>query len=116
MLDDIKKTLWATTENKRKSIASSSYLSRVFREVLPSSGESLVIYGWAASERDEHVLAQLRRSGTRLRRVAASVYGGDQASVQKMEDALKAAGVEEVLFFDAESPDCWIHPQEQVES
>ncbi|TDP81579.1 uncharacterized protein DUF4917 [Aquabacterium commune] len=105
-----------TTEYKRKSIASSSYLSRVFREVLPSSGESLVIYGWAASEQDEHVLAQLRRSGTRLRRVAASVYRGDQASAQKMEDALKAAGVEEVLFFDAESPGCWIHPQDPVDS
>lgn len=105
-----------TAEHKRKSIASSSYLSRVFREVLPSLGESLVIYGWAASEQDEHVLAQLRRSGTRLRRVAASVYGGDQASAQQMEDALKSAGVEEVLFFDADSPGCWIHPQEQVES
>lgn len=105
-----------TSEHKKNSIASSNYLSRVFREALPSSGESLVIYGWAAAEQDQHVLAQLRRSGTRLRRVAASVYGGDQASAQKMEDALKDAGVGEVLFFDAESPGCWIHPQEKVES
>lgn len=105
-----------TSVQKRNSIANSNYLSRVFREVLPSSGESLVIYGWAASEQDEHVLAQLRRPGARLRRVAASVFGGDQASAQKMEDALKAAGVEEVLFFDAESPGCWIHPQENGEA
>jgi hypothetical protein len=105
-----------TSEHKKKSIASSTYLSRVFREVLPSSGESLVIYGWAASEQDEHVLAQIRRAGSQLHRVAASVYGSDQASAQKMEDALEAAGVKEVLFFDAESPGCWIHPQERCET
>lgn len=101
-----------TAERKRKSIANSNYLSRVFREVLPNSGESLVIYGWAISEQDEHILAQLRRPGSTLRRVAISVYGGCQASAQRAEDALMAVGVKEVLFFDAESPGCWIHPKE----
>lgn len=105
-----------TSDQKRKSIASSTYLSRVFREVLPSSGESLVIYGWAAANQDEHILTQLRRLGTGLRRAAVSVYGCNQTSAQKMEDVLKAAGVEEVVFFDAESPGCWIHPRDQVES
>lgn len=104
-----------TSDHKKKSIASSTYLSRVFREVLPSAGESLVIYGWAAADQDKHILTQLRRLGTGLRRAAVSVYGGNQASAQKMEDALKAVGVEEVVFFDAESPGCWIHPPEQVE-
>lgn len=101
-----------TAEHKKRSIASSNYLSRVFREALPNAGESLVIYGWAISDQDAHILAQLRRPGSSLRRVAVSVYGGNQASAQKAEDALTTAGVEEVLFYDAESPGCWIHPKE----
>ncbi len=101
-----------TAEHKKKSITNSNYLSRVFREVLPNAGESLVIYGWAISEQDEHILSQLRRAGSSLRRVAVSVYGGSQASAQQAEDALEAVGVKEVSFFDAESPGCWIHPEE----
>lgn len=101
-----------TSDHKKKSIASSNYLSRVFREALPSLGESLVIYGWAIAQQDEHILAQLRRPGTSLRQVAVSVYGGCQASAQQMQDALMTVGVEEVMFFDAESPGCWIHPRE----
>lgn len=100
-----------TAEHKRKSIANSNYLSRVFREALPNAGESLVIYGWAISEQDAHILGQLRRTGSSLRRVAVSVYGGSQASAQQAEDALAAVGVKEVSFFDAESPGCWIHPE-----
>ncbi|RID97392.1 DUF4917 family protein [Simplicispira hankyongi] len=101
-----------TAEQKKKSIANSNYLSRVFREALPNAGESLVIYGWAISEQDAHILGQLRCTGSSLRRVAVSVYGGSQASAQQAEDALAAVGVKEVLFFDAESPGCWIHPEE----
>ena len=100
-----------TAEHKKKSIANSNYLSRVFREALPNAGESLVIYGWAISEQDEHILGQLRRTGSSLRRVAVSVYGGSQANAQQAEDALAAVGVKEVSFFDAESPGCWIHPE-----
>lgn len=43
-------------------------------------------------------------------------FGYASLRVAAEEHALKAAGVEEVLFFDAESPSCWIHPQEEVES
>lgn len=102
-----------TAERKKKSIANSNYLSRVFREALPNPGDSLVIYGWAISEQDEHILAQLRRAGPALRRVAVSVYGGSQASAQQAEDALADIGVKGVLFFDAESSGCWIHPEER---
>jgi hypothetical protein len=98
-----------TAEQKKNSIARSSYLSTVFHEAMPSCGESLVIYGWAISEQDNHLLMQLCRSG--LRRVAASVYGGSQESAESMAKTLKGAGVNEVMFFDAQSPGCWIHPE-----
>lgn len=105
----------ATSEHKRKSIANSNYLTRVFREVIPNSGDSLVIYGWAASEQDEHIFSQLHRSGTRLRRVAISIYKGCEVSVQRMEDMFKDFDAAEVLFFDAESPGCWIHSQKKAQ-
>ncbi|WP_161935562.1 replication protein RepA [Burkholderia pseudomallei] len=40
----------ATAEQKVASIRSSYYLSTVYREVLPSERESLVIYGWGFGE------------------------------------------------------------------
>lgn len=97
-----------SAEQKKKSITSSSYLSTVFHEALPKCGESLVIYGWAISKQDKHLLMQLCHSG--LRRVAASVYGGSQEIAESMAKTLKGAGVHEVLFFDAQSPGCWIYP------
>jgi hypothetical protein len=101
-----------TTEHKKQSIARSSYLSRVFREALPNPGEALVIYGWSISPQDSHILSQLRRTKTAPIRVAVSVYRDNQASAQQMEDALRAAGIDKIEFFDAESPGCWIYPTE----
>lgn len=101
-----------TAEQKRQSIVRSIYLSRVFREALPNSGDSLVIYGWAISPQDSHILAQLSRSKTAPKRVAVSVYDSNQASVQKMEDALRAAGINDICFFDSKSPGCWIYLNE----
>lgn len=101
-----------TSEHKKQSIARSSYLSRIFREALPNPGDSLVIYGWAISQQDAHILAQLRRSTTAPKRVAVSVYEGNQASAQQMEDALRVAGLNEIYFFDSKSPGCWIYTSE----
>lgn len=101
-----------TAEHKKQSIARSSYLSRVFREVLPNPGDALVIYGWAISEQDAYILAQLRRSKTAPKRVAVSVYDSNQASAQQMEDALRAAGIKDICFFDSKSPGCWIYPNQ----
>ncbi len=99
-----------TAEHKKQSIARSSYLSRVFREALPNPGDSLVIYGWAISKQDSHILAQLRFSKTAPKRFAVSVYDGNQASAQQMEDALRTVGINEIYFFDSKSPGCWIYP------
>jgi hypothetical protein len=101
-----------TAEHKKQSIARSNYLNRIFREVLPSPGGSLVIYGWAVSPQDLHILAQLRRSKTALKRVAVSVYDANEDSTQYMENALRAVGINEIYFFDSKSPGCWIYPNE----
>lgn len=102
------------SDHKKQAIGNSNYLARVFREVIRSVAPSLVIYGWSVSEQDQHILDQIRRSGVALQRVAVSVYGGNQNEAQRMEESLRAAGIRDLVFFDAESPGCWIHLQEDV--
>ncbi|AHI79407.1 DUF4917 family protein [Burkholderia multivorans] len=98
-----------TAEQKVASIQSSYYLSTVYREVLPSARESLVIYGWGFGEHDLHLLRRMRRSG--IRRVAVSVLNNDQAyctrTAQILWDELGPAT--QVQFFDCQSPGCWNH-------
>lgn len=101
-----------TAEHKRQSIARSSYLSQVFREALPNPGDSLVIYGWAISQQDSHILAQLHRSKIAPKRVAVSVYDDNQTSAQQMEKALRDVGINEIYFFDSNSSGVWIYPSE----
>lgn len=103
-----------TAPHKRKSIEGSSYLQTVFREVIPAIGESLVIYGWSLSEQDAHVVEQLRRA--KLNRVAVSVRNNDLVFAQRAEDALRAQGIKEVVFFDSASPGCWNTPHSSGEA
>lgn len=97
-----------TADHKKLSIGSSSYLRRVFSEVIPQLGETLVIYGWSMSEQDAHIVEQLKRSN--IQRVAVSVRHGNQHFMQSAEDQLHAIGINEVLFFDSSSAGCWNNP------
>lgn len=97
-----------TAAHKQKSIESSSYLERVYREVIPAVGESVTIYGWRVSEQDQHILNQLTRNPPQ--RVAFSVRGGDQAFAQQVEDQMRRVGIGQVDFFDSASPGCWNNP------
>lgn len=98
-----------TTTHKKQAISSSDYLARVFWGVLPSISPTLVIYGWSISDQDQHVLEQLKLAKPNLFRIAVSVFGGNQAEAQRMEAKLAELGVNELVFFDAQSPGCWIH-------
>jgi hypothetical protein len=94
-----------TSLHKKDSIHSSSYLQRVYREVVPDLGASLVIYGWGIGQQELHLLEQIRRA--RCQRVAVSVCGDDQAYAQRVEEQLHAIGIADVRFFDSLSPGCW---------
>lgn len=98
-----------TTVHKRKSIQSSSYLQRVFNEVLPDMRNSLVIYGWSMSEQDQHIIDQLSHSPPR--RVAVSVRNRNQRFAVEAERILEAIGVREIVFFHADSEGCWNSPR-----
>ncbi|MHC8401463.1 DUF4917 family protein [Pseudomonas sp. MDT1-17] len=96
-----------TAEHKKSAIESSSYLQRVYREVMPSLEESLVIYGWNLSIQDQHILSQLQRSN--VSRVAVSVRNNDAAYIQRVEETLSGIGIREIYFFDSASEGCWIN-------
>lgn len=98
-----------TSDHKVKSIAGSEYLQRVAREVLPTIGASLVVYGWGIGDQEDHILARLKQAG--CQRVAVSVYGANQEFVHRVQDKLRMAGIGEVVFFDSQSPGCWNNPQ-----
>ena len=98
-----------TWPQKVASIQNSYYLSTVYREVLKSQRDTLVVYGWGFAEQDIHLLQRMKDTG--INRVAVSVFRGDQAYcnrvLQTIHDELGARV--EVEFFDSESPGCWIH-------
>lgn len=98
-----------TSEHKVKSIAGSSYLQRVYREVLPKMGDSLVVYGWAMGDQETHILQRLKQA--RCKRVAVSVYQGNEGYIQHVQAKLREAGLPEAIFFDSASPGCWNNPE-----
>lgn len=96
-----------TAEHKKSAIESASYLQRVYREVVPSLSESLVIYGWNISVQDQHIIDQLRRSN--ITRVAVSVWNEDAGYMQRAEEALRGIGIRNIHFYDSASEGCWIN-------
>ncbi|MBA6063980.1 DUF4917 family protein [Pseudomonas mosselii] len=95
-----------TWQQKVASIQNSYYLSTVYREVLPSETESLVVYGWGFGEQDLHLLKRMHGAG--IQRVAVSVYGADQAYCNRVVPIIEQAlGEVQVDFFDSQSPGCW---------
>lgn len=98
-----------TGDQKVASIQSSYYLSTVYREVLPAERESLVVYGWGFGDHDIHLLRRMRRSG--VRRVAVSVFGGDQAYCNRASQIIwnELGFKTQVEFFDCQSQGCWNH-------
>ncbi|ENO97552.1 hypothetical protein C667_08383 [Thauera phenylacetica B4P] len=99
-----------TWQQKVSSIQNSYYLSTVYREVLKSQRDTLVVYGWGFGDQDIHLLKRMK--GTGINRVAVSVFRGNQPYCnrvfQTIHDELGAHV--DVDFFDSESPGCWIHP------
>lgn len=105
-----------TSDHKKRAIASSEYLARVFWEVIPSIEGPLVIYGWSISDQDDHILEQIKMAQPLLSRIAVSVYGQNQEDASRMQSKLEDAGFNELVFFDSSSPGCWIHAQGTAQS
>jgi hypothetical protein len=94
------------SENKKAAIDRSSYLARVYREVIPSLGDSLVVYGWGLAEQERHIVEQVMRH--RPRRVAISIRQSNKALMRRAEEVFEDRGYE-LVFFDSDSPGAWNH-------
>ena len=96
-----------TSEQKVKAIKNSHYLSIVYREVIPSLGDNLTIFGWGFGEEDTHILKKLKDSG--VKKIAVSVYQNDQLYCRRISEMIHThiRNNIKVVFFDSESNDCW---------
>lgn len=96
-----------TSQQKINSIQNSNYLNTVYREVLTSLEDSLVIYGWGLWLQDEYILQRIASSG--IRKIAVSVYRNDQFYCNRVFNTItKILGPNvQVDFFNSESPNCW---------
>ena len=97
------------SKQKMRSIKRSNYLSTVYRDILPTSGPTLVIYGWSINKKlDGHLLRQIQKGG--YKKVAVAVHRPSTRNIKEfMTRAKKNIGIKNITFFDAESAGCWIY-------
>jgi hypothetical protein len=101
------------TSQKEAAISRSGYLSTVFHDVMTDIGSSVTVYGWSMGDNDDHILRRVCAKS--VSRIAVSVYRADRSDDQLQPDLLaikaKVARLNAslpVVFFDAESPGCWL--------
>lgn len=99
-----------TSQQKISAIQNSHYLNTVYREVIPSLSDSLVIFGWGFGEHDTHILKRIKESS--IDRIAVSVFGNDQAYCTRITQMINdnVGHNIEVTFFNCESNGCWNNP------
>ncbi len=97
------------SEQKKKTIGRSPYLSTVYNQVIPNIGDKIVIYGWTMSEvYDNHLIEAIKNSNAN--RFAISVH---LSSGRHEEDCARIRRIligHEVVFFNSASEGCWIYP------
>lgn len=96
-----------TSDQKVAAIKNSHYLSIVYREVIPSIGDNLTIFGWGFGEEDTHILKKLKDSG--VKKIAVSVYKNDQLYCRRVTQMIHThiRNNINIVFFDSESNGCW---------
>ncbi len=101
-----------TSTQKERAVRRSSYLTTVYDRVIKEDiGETLVIYGWSASEQDKHIINALLSNKT-LKKIAISINtqrGDVYEKCNRFHKNFKPNKEREICFFDAASKGCWIH-------
>ncbi len=96
-----------TSEQKKITIDRSPYLSTVFNEVIPKIGEKVVIYGWAMTGQDNHLIEAIKINP--IKRFAVSVYRPSNQYEPKCAQIRHILNRNDVVFFNPESERCWIY-------
>lgn len=97
---------------KLLAINRNRYLNSIYQELMRIP-QSLVIYGWAASSQDEHILQAIRRSN--VKRIAVAVYTGHEdwehnilLIKQRLKRSLNIPYLD-IVFFDSSDDGVWTH-------
>jgi hypothetical protein len=100
------------SDRKLEAISGSKYLTHVYQNELPRTGDTLTIYGWGIGGQDAHIVKQLAKG--RYKKIAMSIYTQNKSPIQldrEMDEYLnklkKIVSPEHVQFFDAASDGCW---------
>jgi hypothetical protein len=110
-----------TSRQKKLAIQQSGYLWNISENVLknacatnlPFVPGTMIIYGWNVNENDNHILDALAHSN--IRKFAISVFSGvelinQQSYCFKIREKFKQKFPSaEIIFFNAQSPGCWIY-------
>ncbi len=102
-----------SNQAKLRAIRRSEYLSRVYNEILPNSVRSLAVYGWSLSREDRHLLKKIGNG--RCERIAVSVHlptvpnADVEGYMWEKRNLLRGYGINDVVFYDAQSEGCWIY-------
>lgn len=98
-------------KDKLQAIRRNSYLNAAYGE-LSRLPESLVLYGWACAEQDQHILSAISRS--EVKRVAVGVYTGDEDwkhNCYTIRHTLtKSLNIKEsdIQFYDSSAEGIWL--------
>ena len=95
------------SSQKISAIQNSHYLNTVYREIIPTIGHNLTIFGWGCGEHDIHILKRIKESN--VGKIAISVYNNDQAYCNRVAQMVydNIGSNIEITFFDSTSRGCW---------
>jgi len=102
-----------STTDKFRAITRSSYLNTVYDSVLTGISDSLVIYGWSASEQDEHIFDAIDHKD--IPDIAISVHTKNPSWASycgRIEDRIARTHhlrESNLYFFDSQCEGCWIY-------
>jgi hypothetical protein len=103
------------SDQKLKAIKRSSYLSKVYDQVLVDLGPTVMTLGWSLSEQDQHIIWRIAKSDT-LQKIYIGIYGDGHSAADNQDEFLRVKALigrvnssVEVECFDSSSPGCWIN-------
>ena len=101
------------SNKKKEAILKNSYLSYVYRSILPSLPQNIICYGWSVGENDQHILQQILKS-TESKHLFISIYDKDKAPTTIDSECAAIEGrirhvttSVNVDFFSSMDDGCW---------
>jgi hypothetical protein len=100
------------SSHKLARIKSNPYLARVYNELhkLNGYGKQIVIYGWDIGDQDTHILEAIKHN--KIEKIAISIHNSNKNYYDRVKKLLSThlhLTNQQILFFHANSVNCWIY-------